>query len=588
MSETDKYVFETSVNAAELGKEEFIYEREQFVAVNDNNFGSYASGQITFDLQAFSNSNKYFNPKRSQLLIPLCITVEPTGGNFLDAAGNIQSGNNFALSLKNGFHHFIHSMSITLTNNEVISIQPFQNAWINYKLLSTSCTDDLVNLGPTLNFEPDGYLSPYYVLTTNDIINAAGGGAMPAAPNGGGIGLCNNVEAVPVLFNANNGYLYPLNEGREIRMKNTSFSSSDVSRDELFPTFNTINFQSTNESIYKNNVTQNAAGTLITYHVLATIPLNFLSDFFDKLPLIKNSYMKLTINTNTNVTSTLSWNAAGGGAANYTNCTTTSPYGVCPYMISPINIGGCGFTVADPGATTGCVVRCGISTSGAVGAIPHPLKTCQIVGSLVDLNAVYERSYLENKVKTFNYLDIMTYDIIKNIAPNSTVDQLLTPGLSRMRRIIIVPMVSASGTTMVSVNPLGIRPMNSPFTSEPGTCSPYCPVTNLNIMLSGSCVYQQNKMYSYQNYLEECRGTGAINGGLSVGLSSGLINQVMHDANYGYIVVNLAHHKAEEDSVSKSLTVMLTNASQWTMDYLCIIEYVKTVSVDVEIGAIVM
>ena len=141
---------------------------------------------------------------------------------------------------------------------------------------------------------------------------------------------------------------------------------------------------------------------------------------------------------------------------------------------------------------------------------------------------------------------------------------------------------------MTSVNPLAMRPMNSPFTTEPATCSPYCPITNLNIMLSGSCVYQQNKMYSYQNFLEEVRGDGNINGGLSVGLSSGLINQIMHDSNYGFIVCNLTRHKGEEDSISKSCTLMLTNASQWSLDLLCIIEYEKTISVDVEIGSIVL
>ena len=586
MSETDKYAFETSVNAGELNKEEFIYEREQFVAVNDTNFGSYSSGQITFDLQAFCNSNKYFNPKRSQLLIPLCITVEPTGDPF-----PVNPGNNFALSLKNGYHHFIHSMSITLTNNEVISIQPFQNAYINYKLLTTMSSDDIINLGPTLNFENDSYLSTLYTTPVNGIYTSDNQ-AIAATPSPFGIGLCNNTIGRGTTVNPDLGYnAFIVNEGRLNRMKNTSFNSTDVSA--ILPTFSATGFQSMNEQIYKNNVMQAADGSLITYHILATIPLNFLSDFFERLPLIKNSYMKLTINTNTNITSTISFGNITDGGGNvigksYTNCITSSPNGICPYMLSPINTPNNGFNVDLTSNTTGCIVKCAISNSGASNAISHPLKTCQIIGSLVDLNAIYERSYLEQKIKTFDYSDIMAYDTIKNVAPNANVNQLLTPGLSRMRRIIIIPMVSASGSSMTSVNPLAIRPMNSPFTSEPGTCSPYCPITNLNIMLSGSCVYQQNKMYSYQNFLEELRGDGNINGGLSVGLSSGLINQMMHDANYGFIVVNLTHHKSEEDSISKSCTLMLTNASQWSLDLLCIIEYEKTISVDVEIGAIVM
>ena len=133
-----------------------------------------------------------------------------------------------------------------------------------------------------------------------------------------------------------------------------------------------------------------------------------------------------------------------------------------------------------------------------------------------------------------------------------------------------------------------VGPMNSPYASEPATCSPYCGVSNLNVFLSGQNVYSQSKNFNFEKFLDESRTSLSINGGLCIGMSSGLISQLDHDSGYGFITIDLSRRDQSVDSVSKSVQVQFTNSGSLATDYVCIIEYEKSISVDIENGAIVI
>jgi hypothetical protein len=338
--------------------------------------------------------------------------------------------------------------------------------------------------------------------------------------------------------------------------------------------------------MYKNNVRDNTA-SLITYHITATIPMRFLHDYFDKSPLMKNAYYKLTINTNTNIIITQTIAAA----ANVIGTTSvSSPFGTNPVMISPF----CSTTTTSTG--DGYVVNTTAATvitttlriaTGQTNSTPHQLNQCRIYASLVEMTPIYESTYLSNKIKTFVYNDSMSFNNINNVLPNSTINALLTPGLSRLRRLIIFPFYTATANGLqTSMNNVG--PMNSPYASEPGTCSPYCAISNFNVFLSGQNVYSQAKTFNFEKFLDESRTSLSINGGLCLGMSSGLISQFDHDSAYGMITVDLSRRDQSADSISKSVQVSFTNSGAYACDYICIIEYEKSISVDVENGAIVI
>jgi hypothetical protein len=77
----------------------------------------------------------------------------------------------------------------------------------------------------------------------------------------------------------------------------------------------------------------------------------------------------------------------------------------------------------------------------------------------------------------------------------------------------------------------------------------------------------------------------AINGGLDTGLTSGLIGYREWANNYRYYVVDLSRRLAG-DNTPKSVTFMGLNASEFTVDYYCFIEYERHLELDVESGHI--
>ena len=89
------------------------------------------------------------------------MTLQSVVGNL----NNITSENDFALSLKNGYHQLVHSMSVEISNNSVVSTTSYSNMHINYKLLTTMSVDDERNFGPSIGFVKDDSQSLRYEIT---------------------------------------------------------------------------------------------------------------------------------------------------------------------------------------------------------------------------------------------------------------------------------------------------------------------------------------------------------------------------------------------------------------------------------------
>jgi hypothetical protein len=224
---------------------------------------------------------------------------------------------------------------------------------------------------------------------------------------------------------------------------------------------------------WKHNVVQNTAHN-ITVHILATIPLGFFSEFFEKVPLIRNSYFQLVINTNTNVLSTLTYTVAASAITNCSTAQTTSPFGVCPFMVSPAALIGEADIVTGlqyEGLVDGeqILVRLDIARSQNATATPHPLSQCRLYATMVTLTAQYEAAYLQQTLRKVLFNDVLVYSsgVLTNIpARIGQVNNIVTSGLSRLRKMVIFPFINAADNA-------NVNPTNSPFTSEPGTCSPF-------------------------------------------------------------------------------------------------------------------
>ena len=78
-----------------------------------------------------------------------------------------------------------------------------------------------------------------------------------------------------------------------------------------------------------------------------------------------------------------------------------------------------------------------------------------------------------------------------------------------------------------------VEPLTSPWDSAPSTTAPFSSLSNINVLVSGKNIFNQNLLYTYETFQQEVSRTG-LNGGLTDGLASGLISQRMFENGYAY------------------------------------------------------
>jgi hypothetical protein len=295
-------------NAQNEQKNEFLFQNVQHVWCPDQNSGSYPNGQVLFDLASLSNSGKYIDFQQSYIVVPLVVTTI-CAGSTANAVENA-----FMTSLKNGYHQLINSMSVEITNAQVVSLTNFSNLDINYKLLTTSSLEDERNFLPSINFHKDTAESIMY----------------KGVADLNGVGEYNNIIKQST-FTSSTGWGasgWNSNNGRLQRMMNTSFDPSGAlygSGGAKLVNENAV------KAVGKNYYTTNTATDNIQY-ILATIPLKIVHDLFRKMPLVKGAYVRLILNLNTQCQS-----VATVASNKYSTYTTTSLNQTFPLMLSPID-----------------------------------------------------------------------------------------------------------------------------------------------------------------------------------------------------------------------------------------------------------
>ena len=181
------------------------------------------------------------------------------------------------------------------------------------------------------------------------------------------------------------------------------------------------------------------------------------------------------------------------------------------------------------------------------------------------------------------------------------MNQILTNGVSRARALLGIPFLSAqtNGTKDITTNTFSagtnvtgtstFSTMASAFSSSPATCCPYHTCSNYNVLVSGVALYQSNYQYKFEHFLQEIRGSNAINGGISLAMSSGLLSQTDYEHGYGYIYTDLSRRTGQaSDDISRSIQVQLTNTSNCYVDYVWFIIYEREIEISTSSGALVI
>lgn len=595
----DKLVFDLS---QEVEGSPNVFIRKDWINILDNQNQNYQNNQSIIDTSQLANSNKYMGYREAYLAVPMLMSVSLP----LAQAGLSVKANAYSIGLKNWFGSIIHSMTLDYNGTTIVQQTPFCNMWNSFKLLTTLSWADVATQGPTIGFYPD----------------TAGAWAYFTAANGNGISVVNNDMATvssittSYLRNDYNQYLPGIsltdgtittttglggNEGLTYRTKWIAFNPDDgILTSSAVPSTayktNGVS-KATMTQIWKSNVSQainstDAVRGLIQVSVMATIYLKHIHSFFNMSPLLKGVFMKITLNLN-NSSAQFAYTNGGvaTGALITANAVSSNVYigGVQPLLIPSCSTGSSYLNDTTNKPTAAGTVYYDLMvgsksynvniTGNANYAEGNVSKSIYLYVPAYTFNPTFEQAYLSNNIKQIKYTDIYQYQV-KNIGASEQFNNLITNGIANIKSVLIIPFYA----TDYAGN--SYQEFQSPFDPAGcGTTAPMITLGNFNVQISGQNAIYNTQRYTFEEWNNQLYGQNAVNGGLTDGLTSGLINFSDFQNSYCYHYVNVERMLPVEQSVPKSVQILGTNYSTRSINLWVFIEYGVQVSIDVLTGA---
>ena len=540
-----------------------IFLRKDWISVMDNNNTSYSSNTLTLDTSALSNSNKYISWREGFLSVPLLLTVT-SGAQW--TIGTAATSADYGFGLKNNYASVIHSVSVDLQGSTIIQQTAWINLWNNFRLITTLSWQDVATIGSSIGFYPD----------------TAGAFEASSAVGLCGVGVCNNnnFDLAPVVsgaFNAQESY----NRGLYERQRAINLNLSAAMGVGGTQAFSTLISDTNMRNIYKSYIQTNLGGASGTNNfqivIMANIMLKHLHPFFDKMVLSKGVFMKITLILNNATTRFAAVATTSLGAP-----TVNVPSGgINPIMVASMNVSN-GNRALEAG-TYSVSLSVGASVLGGVNSLTvggNLARSVMLQVPSVVFNPVYESAYLSSPVKSIEYSDVYSYQVL-NIASGATLNNLITNGIAGIKSVLVLPFFNSAYNATLALSPL-----LSPYDDcGGGTTSPLCHLYNFNVQISGQNAIYNNQRYTYEAFLQQLNGQNAINGNLVDGLGSSLISQLDFENKYCYYYVNVERQLPIERSVPKSVVLQGINASAYAVDYYVFIEYSQSLSLNVLLGA---
>ena len=666
-----------------------VFVRKDWLSILDNQNQNYQGNQSVIDTSQLANSNKYMNYREAYLVCPLWLTMTGVGTSgaltgFNPATPTTSA--DFAIGLKNWYGSIVHSFTLDYNGTTIIQQTPYIGLWNTFKLMTTLSYNDLITQSGQIGFFPDTPLAWTYA---------------PAAGGASGRNTCNNNNgfgAVAVSGALASGKSF--NEGFLQRQLAWNYDPAGLTGTEAnAAAFSTLLGTAGLTAIYKSYIatkinqtanTQAGAGVFQAC-ITSVIYLKHLASFFERVPLLKGVFMKMTLNLNqgsVSYTTTPTTTAASatlevlvaanniavitaltaglvregmtfvatptggiatrytilkqisgvnGGAGTYTisppavvsatpaapavfaapipagvvafltplnapviaftNVVSTSPLGgVQPIMIASAQTGLISGGVSSGGGQ--CYQGSAMDIIASVSVGNRCLNTTQqssaitaspLGGSIIlnvpayTFNPVFESSYLSSPVKKIVYTDVYQYQIVNTINPNQNFNNLISNGIANIKSVLCMPFFSTP--TAASGN-MTIAPIQSPFDpAGGGATSPLSLFTQFNIQISGQNAIYNTERYSYEQFLNQLYGQNSVNGGLTDGMTSGLIDQKAFESEYCYYYVNCGRMLPVEEAVPKSISVLGQSVNLQPMDLFIFVEYGVEISLDILTGA---
>jgi hypothetical protein len=612
--------------------------------------------------------------------------------------------------LKNGYWQMIHSLTVEFNNRNVVQQVPFLNVYSSFRNLTTWSKGDLENWGQLAGFYPDTADSWVFNNKTNDptvaTINLLGTSGIGISNNrncpyvaiSGFADLFNNGNAnatvgaggtlsgaVPACFNFTTRCTVPnasvrmlYNHGFQVRqswLNYTTVVPSDANLGLQLPatvyaqaTANgtpntnvgvvgsfTVRSTSANQGVLLNptassqtfqaNISSPTANSrAIT--IPAIIRLKDVCNFFEKVPLLKGSTMRLYINTNqcyftaqyingllqaipplvatptvgsvvdrqySAVGITVAPQILGGGGTNpimlASNDLGQGGYNCSPYQLA--NSAGTGGGALDnanyipPSVMT---VKVGVSiakcqfqsqfpSSGTQACI---IQQCRLYCPAYTLSPIAEQQLLSlSPTKEILYEDIFQYSFSQQ---SGTFNILVSNGVPNIKQVIVIPFLSATSngvatqyasscSSLNTITPIG-QPMLStatllsPFATSGATPDPIT-IQNFQILISGTTLFQAPTIYGFEEFYEQVVSINQLNGSLTTGLGSGLIGYDQWQHLYRYYVGDASRILPSEEGMARSVQIQGTlpyAQGGQLVDIMVFIVYEKKITINVSTG----
>lgn len=553
----DEYTLQASMESEMTGSSPFV--KRESLSIVDQQQGSY-NGRISFDTSRLATSGRWVDLRSAEVHIPFTIVSKSSA----DIAG---AANAFMAGLKAGTHHIIDSMSVRFNNEQVLQETPLLNHYVHWKMLSSFSHDDQKKHGTSHFFSPD--------TSTSFRFNGTG-----SAKDGQGVSNNRAAAADLVDLSGLGAKGAAFNAGFQERLRNvTDLSTGGAAAignlGGLGGNLTVAQAVTQRRSYFTDNAAA-GANRVYTWHILARIRLRDLSDFFDRMPLVKSPFLQLTFGYNTS-----------SQTVTYTHATTLLVTSI-PTIVgntNPIMIASAAAKSPNAGVFTGDCTQtfaCGIVTaSDGTNSRTNTLATsCQLVCDSFTMNPAAEKEFLSTvPQKMVTYTDLH-YQLLQN--QTGTFQTLLTGGLKRAKRLIIIPYYNKAANTGLVDVPV----YQSPFASEPATTSAYAALTNLQVQVSGVNLWQAPVDYGWDMYSNEVSPAYSVNGGLQLGTTTGLLSEQDWTIGYRYIVADLSRRMPADEDTPKSIQVSGTVSSAKALDLLFFIEYDRSVTVDTATSAI--
>ena len=557
---------------------QFEFEQRTILSLPDQQNGNYQTGAVSWDLSSFASSDLYPNWSEAVATIPLVMNVTGwTGSATTSAQLTADRTNAFAMNLKSNLH-LVNSLSIQINGTTYQNLTNYANIDATYKILSGFSTNDVKNLGATLNFAKDEIQGFTYGV---------------AGSANYGIGECNNsiTGALPTpaggflasTVGTSNNY----NNGRMQRCMNTSFDPTVTNMAKLIKSTTEL----TNEN--KSYCAQSNSADEVVYYVLAEIPLKFMSSLIANLGMLRGAKITMQMQLNAPCYYTFQSNATATVGFGSGGFAVSTPF-TLPFQLSAPLYNSTAYGInCITGGGIGLIASIGICKAykSYVTTFATAQTNCQITVPFYKLSPAYEESLLKvAPVRHVVYNDL--YQAMNsNLAADTSFTWTLPFNPSRMRYLLLCPYLCAlnngasppSGTSGGKV--IG-SPIVSPFSSAPNTVTPYVKLTQFNVFIGGTAVYTTNVNYSWQQFLFENRQSNNINGGSDVGLSSGIIDFNDFECGYGFVFVDLSRHSLATDNISKTIQISATNSSLVPIDLYAFVGYERDFSINISNGQI--